>query len=348
MLRIISILLILCATLKMYAQNDSITLPDNKQKSFPLRVKSIADSVIDSHTKITTDTVYVSRPEQRLTLRLKNDIFGNIFSINGTSDQTPFKAELNADIKSTFGIIANYRGLSISLSFNPSKIFKKTSNTEYNINYYNNKYGADLTYSDIHDFQATFKLGEETTTFNMKDTRLWGVSANIYYVFNNKRYSYPAAFSHSWVQKRSAGSFLVGASLYRAHLTSSLSIPVEYLSDYRSIYMAHVCIGIGYGYNYVVDKHWLLHISSQPYVSIWKDYTLKLLKDENSGEADDKQIQGNFPQVNLIGRISATYNWSKYFIGVGGVVQTFQIGQDSDFTLQNTIWKGRAYFGFRL
>ena len=38
------------------------------------------------------------------------------------------------------------------------------------------------------------------------------LTLNAYYAFNGRRFSYPAVFSQSWMQKRSCGSLMLGAS----------------------------------------------------------------------------------------------------------------------------------------
>lgn len=47
--------------------------------------------------------------------------------------------------------------------------------------------------------------------FNGLKVKMKGL--NLYYIFNNRRFSYPAAFSQSTNQRRSAGSFITGFSV---------------------------------------------------------------------------------------------------------------------------------------
>lgn len=67
-------------------------------------------------------------------------------------------------------------------------------------------------------------LGENVDTSPMKDISYDGLTAsikgfNIYYIFNHNRFSYPAAFSQSTVQRRSCGSPMVGIG-YTKHTLS--------------------------------------------------------------------------------------------------------------------------------
>ena len=343
------VLLLVCCVGDAAAQVETRSVRERVRER-RVQMRQRADSIIDAHRKVTTDTAYVARPVQPLTLRFKTDGFGNEFEIRGNVPERSIDmlTMIRADMKCTLGVTANYRGISVALSLNPDKLLRRTSNTEYNVNYYNNRYGADLTYSDIHEFSANTVLNGVRHSYDMTDTHLLGLSANVYYVFNSKRFSYPAVFNHSWIQKRSAGSLLVAASFYRADLKSDFKGSQEVFAGGKEMDMTHVSVGVGYGYNYVAGKHWLLHLSAQPSIMVWKNYTLSFVPDELTGETVKAKLPARFPEVYVLGRVGATYNWDKYFVGMTGVVQTSKVGRDYDFSLRNTLWKGRAYFGIRL
>lgn len=48
-----------------------------------------------------------------------------------------------------------------------------------------------------------------------------------YYTFNHRRFSYPAAFTQSYIQRRSAGSWLAGIS-YQSSRTLLLTATLHY------------------------------------------------------------------------------------------------------------------------
>ena len=58
-------------------------------------------------------------------------------------------------------------------------------------------------------------LGKDINTDVIRGTDFGGLTStikgfNLYYIFNHRRFSYPAAFSQSTIQRRSAGSPLLG------------------------------------------------------------------------------------------------------------------------------------------
>ena len=100
---------------------------------------------------------------------------------------------------------------------------------------------------------------------------------NLYYILTHKRFSYPAAFSQSTIQRRSSGSALCGIG-YTKH---SLSIDWDKLysivsdklgEDVASRYMSEgpdtkkinytdISLSGGYAYNWVFAHNWLAAIS---------------------------------------------------------------------------------------
>ncbi len=325
------------------------TMGQEKKNWLGRRMRQGADSIISSYRKVTTDTNFVSRPLTPWMFRVKTNVSGNDFYITGeTAQGNIMETRLKAATKQTIGISASYSGLTITLSFNPQKMFGKSSNTEYRMNYYTNSFGADIAYGDLHDFKAETSLDGHRETFDMTDTRLRGLSAHAYYVFNGRRLSCPAAFNCSWVQRRSAGSVLASVAFYKGKLSSGYDDGTGYLAHDKSISMTHVALGVGYGYNYVIGKHWLIHLSAQPSVILWKNYTLHLLADHSTGEAVPDRLPHSFPEIDILGRVGAIYKWSNCFIGINGVVQRAEVGRHTDMSLQTVIWKGTAYFGIRL
>ena len=83
------------------------------------------------------------------------------------------------------------------------------------------------------------------------------LNLNAFYVFNSRRFSYPAAFSQTYIQRRSAGSFLLAFS-GQGQLGK---LKMEKNLDFK---MMKIGLGAGYGYNFVPRKGWLLHISALP------------------------------------------------------------------------------------
>lgn len=308
-----------------------------------------ADSILDvRNAKITTDTLYVARPQETWTFRAKVDGFGEVMHLRSVDpDGTRGNYYLNADPKITLGIMANYRGISASLSLSPSKILSDISDMMSAINYYSNTFGIDLTFEKVNSFRGRTNLESHThklsSATNMRQFALTG-----YYVFNGKKFSLPAVFNSTWVQKRSAGSFLVQAAFNtgRIKIGPDLNADESVASIPERIDMNSLAIGAGYGYNLVAGKHWLIHATAQPSIMVWQNYKLHTT-DRKGNEQVNKMDTGRI-NFFIVGRLGAIYSWDRYFIGLTSVVQHSKSGKDSDFALLDTQWQARAFFGWRV
>ena len=334
-----------------------------EKKSFTDKILKKADSV--SHLlytkKIKTDTNYVIRPIRPWTIKLRYDLKRTYFSTDDLYDNQRYKYYFENDFNSSIGFSVNYQGLSISLSFNPQKFSSKNNDTEFNLNYYNNKWGFDISYSNVRRFRGSNEFIDLFTDKKESwgNTHLKGYSANIYYVFNNKKFSYPAAFNHTWIQKRSAGSFITGISVYTGKADVDLSIfdeewarRLRYMID--EVRMKYFSINFGYAYNFVPSRHWLLHASFVPGIMLWKDYTADIVAfDINSnGVPYTPYSTERWPKriTDFSGtlRLGVTHFWDRYFLGAT-VVKQFEYVGDSDIaTMYGGRWKIRTYLGVRL
>ena len=78
------------------------------------------------------------------------------------------------------------------------------------------------------------------------------VIADGYYLFNGKRFSYCAAYDQSMLQKRSAGSLMVGAMYYygRINYASDTNADLIYLMQgLGRVKLWQGSVGAGYAYN---------------------------------------------------------------------------------------------------
>lgn len=313
-------------------------------------VISKVDCILDARQKIRVDTIYIARPSTNWTIKVYGRGYGNFVSVNGDlAGVGSFQSKINTPFKTTVGISANYRGLSAALSVDPTHLFKTNSSRDVNFSYYNNRYGADFSYSNTDNLSNNVTLGDSQFNLTLKDSYLEQLSASAYYVFNGKRFSYPAVFTHSWIQRRSAGSFLISASFYKGKFESSMDHKTNDPSLEKSITMKHVSIGGGYAYNYVTNKGWLLHMSLVPHIIVWHDYRYTLAKDPTTQLLLEKKIPYKCPGIGGTGRFGATYNWKNFFTGFNSVIQSALTGVDNkEMSAGDTQWKTEVFWGLRL
>jgi hypothetical protein len=302
-------------------------------------VRERVDSVLrKNYEKGSYDTLYMKRPDAKLTLKFRGNLSGyyqhSTFSENGVH----YNAKVNTDTRGTLSAAATYYGISAGLALNPARLAGKNKDMEFNLNAYGNRFGLEASYQDSKTLSGDINYNDGSFHINKGDVKLILVTVTGYYAFNHKRFSYPAAFTQSYIQKRSAGSWLVGATYQGGKIKATDDAPAEMTQT--STTMNTFAIGGGYGYNLVAGK-WLFHASAQPSLIIFNDIDIK----ENGVSRDGKT---HFPEVITNTRAAIIYNFSqKYFAGSTFLFNTTLLGDNDDYTRQ-TKWRARAFFGIRL
>lgn len=305
--------------------------------------KAKIDSVLTArYYRSPYDTNYVVRPEGKLTLKIRLNQSGNDFYVRGTMDGMKTKANLHTSHKTTVSIAASYRGLSVALALNPAKLSGAYKDYELNLNYFSSRFSIDASYQRSETLSGDIKYGDETGRMEEGDVRLNMLNITGYYVFNHRHFSYPAAFTQSYIQRRSAGSWLAGISYLGGTIKTTEKLQ-ERNPDaaVTRIYAGHLGIGGGYGYNWVVAKKWLFHISAMPTIVVYNrnNYTL-------NGE----RIKAKHIRFNMLfnERAAIVYNFSPRYFVSATLVMNNSFFDDESVTVNQSKWRARAAFGFRL
>ena len=295
-----------------------------------------ADSILTlNYRKGNVDTAYVVRPATKWTIRARMNVSGAKISAEGIYEGRHFKSEMDANKKATVTLGVSYLGLSLGLSLNPAKLAGKYSDFELNFNSYGRRFGFDVIYQDAKNFKGWREYeGMERVTLPDDISSVKTLNVNAFYVLNSRRFSYPAAFSQSYIQRRSAGSFLLAASGMGQYATIEREQEME-------LKMINIGIGGGYGYNFVPGKGWLLHISALPTFIVYSNTSMT---------ADDTRIPRHyhFPGVIMTGRGAIVYQWGNKFLGTSMVFNFTNIGDKASLAVQNLKWRMRSFFGVRL
>lgn len=313
------------------------TLQANAQKAYKLN--HFVDSVLMSrYWRADIDTNYITRPQTKWTLMGRVKMTGARIKAEGTDDGQHFKTELKADNKTTVSAGVSYLGLAVSLAINPAKLLGKYHDFELGFRSYGKRFGFDIAYQDASNFRGWHELEgvrqEVTTSEDMFKLRTFNVNA--YYAFNYRRFSYPAAMAHSYIQRRSAGSFLLAASGQGQHGKVNSD---HHKMDFK---MTNIGIGAGYGYNYVPTSGWLIHLSALPTLIVYSNTSL------TSGDSKIP-LHYQFPEIILTTRSAIVKQiGSNKFAGLSVVYNYCKVGENDNMVIRNQKWIARLYFGFRL
>lgn len=299
-----------------------------------------ADSLLTvRYRRINTDTTYVIRPKSKWVIKTRGNLSGVSLYMIGMAHGNKYSAYIQSDVKGTLNLAVGYLGLSVGVSVNPASWAGKYKDYEFNLNSYSNRWGIDLIYHNQQSAGGWIRRdGQEEKDIPHGSILSKTANLNAYFAFNYKRFSIPAAFSQSYIQKRSAGSWLLGLSLMWQRIESEhtldAGITVSKLSS------LNVAIGAGYGYNFAMRKQWLLHISALPTLVVWNKNELW---DGNGWHKEQMHV----PDVIVAGRMALIKNYKRNFMGASLIFNFSALGESDRMRVHTTKWRARLFYGWR-
>ncbi|RYY54700.1 MAG: DUF4421 domain-containing protein [Chitinophagaceae bacterium] len=211
----------------------------------------------------------------------------------------------------TLGVNASYKSLSLSLGtgfgfLNPHKDARgKTRSFDFQTHIYPRDWVTDI-YAQFYKgyyLNVGAPPGTNDKTFETRpDIRARLVGISVYRLFNGQNFSYRAGFLQTEWQKKSAGSFLLGAEIYYGSVKGdSALVPTRANSFYpqqgvKRFRLLEFGPGAGYAYTFVFEEH-LFATGSLTFNS-----GLSLVKEEGiNGSANRTTLSPNATFRGVIG-----------------------------------------------
>lgn len=322
--------LLIVALLALVSEATAQTLTQSERRE---RMDSALTSRYNRNKGI--DTAYILRPQTKWTVVGRINVSGAKIETEGIDNGLHFNSEMKADYKSTLSVAVSYLGISLSASLNPAKLMGKYRDYELNFNSYGKRFGFDIIYQNAKNFTGRHDHdGMERIELPADMLKVKTLNVNAFYVFNSSRFSYPAAFSQSYIQRRSAGSFLLAASGQGQHASLDWEQKMQ-------LKVTNIGIGAGYGYNYVPRRGWLLHLSVLPTFIVYSKTSMTF--------GDNRiPLSYHFPECIITSRGSVVRQWSNKFLGLSMVFNYTNIGNEDKLAVYNVKWRVRTFFGLRL
>jgi len=295
------------------------------------------------------DTAYITRPNTRWTIKLRGNLSGANLQTITKVDGISHKSQVMEDFRGTLSMAVAYRGIGLGFAVNPAKLAGKSQDFEFNLNSYSNRYGFDVVYLSSKTYRGHTDMGSERIDIPKGLVAQKALNLNFYYAFNYRKFSFPAAFTQSYIQKQSAGSWMVGASFdgskteVRADEENPAIRPI-------TIRLNEFAIGGGYGYNLVVSKHLLFHLSALPTITVYShDYTKTMEETTGTNELTTTKNKMKFylPSAIVTGRGAVLYSWRNKFAGATMVYNFSVAGDEEHLQVKRNKWRIRMFFGFR-
>lgn len=269
------------------------------------------------------DSAYISDHSKEITVRTFISTINITYKIGDDkyADRLTYKPNENFSIGAGF----NYKFLGLNLSVkmpgrNDDDIkFGKTTHLDLTSFVYLRKITIDL----YGEFYKGYYLSNPALIQNWKkedgyykrpDLRTISIGTNIVYIFNNKRFSYRAAYMQNEYQKKSSGSFLLGAGIhYQLSTADSAIIPAHLIyenfwenKNFRRSSTDGISVSAGYAHTFIINKHFFVTASFLPGVGF--DYS-KLKGPVISSSGLTLLFNSNL-------RFAAGYNSERYFAGI--------------------------------
>ena len=333
------------------------------------------------------DRRYIDIPDQPWQIMLRGNISQTIVSMktNGSvrDEEYDNDTRLVTQPSKKIGFKVGYRGCGIGYMVNVGG----NKGTRLTLGATGKSYSLNVRYHSFEnshpDIDMVSDLLTEEDLVEMKNVKLIDpikvktLLADAYYMFNGKKFSYAAAYKQSVIQKRSAGSLIVGGMFnytdinYAADSNGDLIFLMHGLGRVK---LWQGSVGVGYAYNWVPCRGLLINVMAMPmltFVNKLKAYAYDtniedMMEDpmfwnnQVSYEEWDKWYYQNVRisplgsetfnsgvSISFDGRVSVTYNFGRYFLNVFGQFNNIRYHHNSSHGYLND-WFVNSSIGIRL
>ncbi|MBR3709874.1 MAG: DUF4421 family protein [Bacteroidales bacterium] len=231
------------------------------------------------------------------------------------------------------GLEAGYGnvGFGYGLEVGPRSAAKKSS---FAFNIVGKSWGLRLNYFKItNQFISGLTLGEESDEFYLHDkftseemAALRSFTIDGYYVFNNKRFAYPAAYKMGLVQRRTAGSWMLTARYMQGNLYNSHEAAMDSYNLLDCFATMQASVGGGYSVNFVPWhrdpvgqrneglRNLTINLTAMPVITLFnylKTTSYEYDEDMNLGEKTSKVMC--YPMPNYIGSAAVSLTMGRVY-----------------------------------
>ena len=300
------------------------------------------------------DTFYISPNIYNLAFMLEHSTWYEHYQLGNNAGTESQNLNFSPTLGTKLGIYFGWRWIFLGYTFDVEDLFgsnkNKSKKKEMSLNLYSSRFGVDLYYRKTgNDFKLRSISGfpqefqsSHNIHFDGLESKIKGLNA--YWIFNHRKFSYPAAYSQSTNQRRSAGSFMAGLSYSQHNISFDCEkLPASILQQlspslrFNHIKYSDYSLGFGYGYNWVFAKNWVSNLSLLPSIGYKKS---RIDDNDFKNESWIKDI--NF---DLITRAAIVYNNAKYFVGASLVLHTYDY-RKPNLSVTNSFGTLRIYAGF--
>lgn len=294
----------------------------------------------------TYDSLYVVGTGNKFNVKFKADSWLDYYAFDFDNKTT---MHMVSQPCTSMGVYLTYLAVSAGYDINVSKYFggQEQARKRFNFSFSCSLFAADFYYlsNDIGTRITRFgpRHHVEHTNLDFKGINNYSWGLDTYYFFNHKRYSQGAVFGFSKIQRKSAGTFYAGLSIWMQKFNfdfgelpenMKLDIPLQ-STDYRySVKSNNYAVKLGYAYNWVFKKNFLFAVTEAPTLGLRHGYV-----------NNPNHIKNSFAMYNKL-KVSLVYNYKKLFAGIIGYQEAGLI-YDKEHALINMMMGVEMAVGYR-
>ena len=299
------------------------------------------------------DTLYISPNRYNYALMVTHFSNFEYYSITSELPQ-PQKLSFSPNPHNKIGLYFGWRWIFPGWSVDVNDIFKKGTRknrgTEFDLSLYSSKLGVDIFYRrtgndyKIHKIRGFSDDIPSNYSEDFSGIKVDIKGLNLYYIFNNRKFSYPAAFSQSTNQRRNAGTFIAGFSISKHHLDFDYTALPGFIQEamnpamkVKNIKYTNANISFGYAYNWVFARNCLACLSLTPAIAY-------KASDVDAETNEAKAWYGKF-NLDFLVRAGIVYNTGKYYVGTSFVGKNYNYHRNN-FSVDNGFGTLQIYAGF--
>ena len=368
---LLSIFLIL-STLQVVAQE-----PEPKKQPFILKGLYWVKTLIDSSAVSGVDRSYIEQPKRPWAVEVRTDASETTLKMHtdvdfGNDVMGNMRAVTRNGFSTSLGAWIGYRGYGVGWS----KELTGGDGTTFSLGATGGSFGINLRINSFRSRMPEFTFTADNHGQPYKERfhdeiddpiKVRSLFIDGYYLFNRKHFSYAAAYDQSLIQRRSAGSLMAGAMYH--HCSADYSADsnwgwVYYMKGVGKLKFTQANIGVGYAYNWVPARGWLVNILAMPTLALYNrttlyEYTIYYDSDKETVEEalndpdtiyeleEETTIKTpNKVTWNFDARLAVVYNWQRSYLRVYGHFNRFTYGSDVTWGRLYD-WKVYAAFGYR-
>lgn len=289
------------------------------------------------------DTAFVYQPKASFSLGLFStgqkagfdvDVNFKVKYADGTTLPCVSTYSLSENLCKKVGLDLGYGnvGFGFGLEVGPRSAQKKRS---LGLNVKGKSWGVHAEYFSINNpFTTGIRIGEEgdegyfegqwTTE---ESALLMNFTLDGYYVFNNKRFAYPATYKIGLVQRHTAGSWLVTARYMQGSLYNSPEAALDTYNLLDCFSALQASVGGGYSVNFVLWhkdptgsrdqglRNVTLNLTAMPVITLanYLETTSYTYDVEGHHTGDRVSKVWCYPMPNYIGSAAASLTWNRFF-----------------------------------